>query len=415
MFLKFDGGYTTGNVYITEGDSVCVVVLLGPIPATSVVKAEEHLGPADSIVMTALGTTTKVPIRLQQHPRQSNAYFASVQFSHAGTYVLQSLNEYRSYFWESPIFHSYRPHRFMSENKLLVKPGSRIALDECSARQEVKGSWINKTDYQEAYPLDYYGMFAEAQEDHVENNRFFVPDGCRMPLISIGQAAQCLDQRTIHVWGDANVRRNLKAFSSGNRWCKDITDDCVCNDDTETTVDSYPWAIDPTVPLTINTTWKTDTTFYFNTVGSITLKDRREEISKAAAVLPQADIVLLSVGNDDIPLSRISPTEFAQAFVDLLMHLMELYPHQMMIVRTPQYFCCDPLHFTSWNSGRSAAFTNAVRNTVSQLGSRVWLWDVHALGMPDHMCTRAGTSYSSRNVVQIENLLLWNLVCSARQ
>lgn len=163
---------------------------------------------ADSIVMTAHGNTgTRLSIQLEQHPHQSNAYFAPVQFSYAGTYTLESMCEYRSYFWETPIYHVYRPYTFTSENKLLVKSGSRELLKECDSLQEVKGAWVNKTDYQSANPLDYYGSFAEAQEDHAENQRFFVPDNCRMPLISVGQAAQCLDQQTVHVWGDANVRR----------------------------------------------------------------------------------------------------------------------------------------------------------------------------------------------------------------
>ncbi|ORY98448.1 hypothetical protein BCR43DRAFT_561948 [Syncephalastrum racemosum] len=418
MFMKPDGNFTRKNVYLPEGDSICVVVLLGPIPAKSSIKPEEHLGPMDSIVMTAIGRWNKLSIELKQHARQTNVYYAPVTFMHADIYYLESRTEYRSYFWETPALHYYRPYRFLSQNKLAVRkkqtddPEPLLPLCDFRNSQHTTGSWMRKTEYQRTYPLDFFGMFGIDQEDHAEDNRLFVPDHCRPQYISIGQAAQCLLDKTVHVYADANVRRNLKAFASGNRWCNDHQDQaCVCNDDAEK---HEKWVTDPTVPLVINETWHADTRFYFSNMGSIAVHDYKTEISAQAARVDPADIVILGFGNQDIEERSSSPGHFASIFEDLLLYLTtEVYPTQTIVVRTPQWFCCGTIESTSWNAGRSNAFARAVRLTVEKYQDRVLLWDVHRLGIPDNLCVSGGTPYSKRNVLNIENMMLWSLLCDA--
>ncbi|KAI8147629.1 hypothetical protein BJV82DRAFT_353720 [Fennellomyces sp. T-0311] len=390
---------------------------LGPIPAKSAIKPEEHLAPADSLVMTAVGQWTQVPITLQQHPKQTNVYFASVRLNHEDLYRLDTRIEYRSYFWETPTKHYYRPFRFLSSNKLIVKALLTQKTPELPACEPTamgkEGVWMAKAEYQRTYPLDFYGMFGVAQEDHAVNNRLYVPNGCRPQYISTGQAAQCLEGKVVHVWADNNLRRNLKVFSSGNRWCSDPTDvECICNDDDEDHEELYPWAIDPDVPLVINKTWHASTEFYFNRVDSILSRDWKQEI-KVGSQKSQADIVIVGFGNDDAALRHVSPVRFQHALNDLLSYLVyTVYPTQRIIVRTPQFFCCGSIYASSWNSGRSEAFTKAVRDTVEQFPS-VYLWDVHRLGMPEHMCVAtAGTAYTTRSVLNVENLQLWNLVCA---
>ncbi|KAI9495172.1 hypothetical protein BDB00DRAFT_255702 [Zychaea mexicana] len=380
--------------------------------------------------MTAVGQWTHLSITLQQHSRQTNIYFAPVQFTHQDNYQLDTRIEYRSYFWETPTKHYYRPYRFLSSNKLIVKALLQTVppeLPPCTAAEmagghsqggvgDGGGAWMAKAEYQRTYPLDFYGMFGVAQEDHAVNNRLYVPNNCRPQYVSLGQAAQCLEGKTVHVWADNNVRRNLKVFSSGNRWCSDPTDvDCICNDDDEDHAESYPWALDPTIPLVINETWHADTRFYFNQVGSILSKDWKQEMKRVAAATTTtaADLVIVSFGNDDIALRHMSPGRFADAFTDLLSYLVhQVYPVQRIIVRTPQPFCCGTIYSTSWNAGRSEAFTKAVRDAVAKFPS-VMLWDVHRLGMPSHMCVGiAGTPYTTRSVLNVENLQLWNLVCA---
>ncbi|CAO3594087.1 unnamed protein product [Absidia cylindrospora] len=209
MFIRQDGNFTTNNILTVEGVSLCVVVLLGPSPASSVTRPENHLGPADSIVIEAIGNSTIIPFELQQHRRYNNAYFAFVHFSQADTYHLKGRVEYRSYFWEQPIYHSYRPTTFKSVNMAMIKPLYKLNQPACDARiaNHWQGTWMNKTTFQFVYPLDFYGMFGPIQEDHAEFDRLFVPDHCRMEYISYGQATQCLENKVIHAWANGNLRR----------------------------------------------------------------------------------------------------------------------------------------------------------------------------------------------------------------
>ncbi|KAI8376492.1 uncharacterized protein BYT42DRAFT_574806 [Radiomyces spectabilis] len=421
IFLNLDGSFITDNVHMEEDDTICIVTLLGPIPATSVGKGDGYIGPADSLVTTATSNSTKVPIAMQQHAKQTNAYFASVQFTHAGIYHLETVIEYRSYFWERPVLHQYQPIRFVSANKLIVGPPSKprqSALPLCDLRNSshMEGMWMDKTYYQTRYPFDFYGMFGDAQEDHAQNGRLFVPTHCRMEYISTSQAVQCLENKVVHVWDDGNIRRNLKAFSSTNRWCNENTNaQCICDDDDEDPKDElYPWTMDPNEPLVINETWHADTRFYYNTIESIITDDWKSAMGKQVGMIPAADVVMFGLGNKDIAMHMISPSAFAEAFTNLLEHAVEtIYPHQLIVVRTPQYFCCNVMDSTAWNAGRSNAFSIAIRNAVNKFNERVLLWDVHRLGLEDNMCTAAGTTYTRRNTVSLENLVLWNLLCNS--
>ncbi|ORY94425.1 hypothetical protein BCR43DRAFT_516104 [Syncephalastrum racemosum] len=419
MFMDIDGSFTLGNVTVEAGREVCVVVLLGPIPAVSAIRPEIHFAPADSIILHAVAESVKFPITLEQHYRHTNVYYASVRFTHQGDYLLDTTTEYRSYFWEDPIYHPFRPFQYSSKNFLSVVPSQNESLpilvpcDATHLQQQVSRSWVTKPKYRELYPLDFYGMFGAAQEDHAVDDQLYMYDQCRLEYISGSQAAQCLHGKTIHVWGDNHIKRNLKAFSTANRWCPP-GEPCECHD---TDDDAFEWTENADVPLRINATWQADTTFHFNRIGSIVLADVRQEIKGRAGQYDAADMVWLSFGNDDIPISRLTPRQFAQSFRDLVTFLVtEVYPHQPIVIRTPQYFCCGFIHGTSWNAGRARAFATIVRQTVGDLQRErpgILLWDTHHLGMQDSTCIASGSTYSRRNVVNIENLLLWNLLCSA--
>lgn len=218
--------------------------------------------------------------------------------------------------------------------------------------------------------------------------------------------------------------RNLKAFESANRWCNDNkTAECVCNDDNEDPTNQlYPWAHDTSTPLMINKTWHGNTKVYYNTVDSITTKNWKKtiktQVGKYNTALPskEADVVILGFGNGDIPLNGVLPKDFGYAFDELLRYVMtDIYPHQTIVVRSPQYFSGGTFGSSSWNSGRSAAFARVVRHVVDQqLDNRIMLWDVYRLGVGENTCVVDGSTYSRKNVVNVENILLWNLLCPAK-
>ncbi|CAO0790270.1 unnamed protein product [Mucor circinelloides] len=433
MFMRKDGTFTKGNVYIDKGDEICVVVLLGPTPAQSSIKDEDHLGTKDSIALFATGNSTKITIELQAHKTQTNAYFAPVRFTHADTYKLDAIDEYRSYFWEAPILHSYRPYRFQSQNYLIVAESETpTTLPTCQSDSDLRGNWVNATVFKNSNSRSIYTMFENNQKEFLHTGKVFVPDTCQLEFKSTGQAAACLGTKTVHVWADNNLRRNLKAIDfDGNKWCnvealskikskrqRQKQSTCICNDDGEDAA-KYPWVTDPHVPLELDNAWEIDTKIFYNNVaGSLTannqhILERMKEYT-ITNTTTRADLVIVGLGNHDIQALKVSPNEFVDAFQEMLVNVRYVYPTQPIIVRTPQYFCCGTLYTSSWNTGRSLTFSNTVRNLVRSFDNML-LWDVHRLGTEETTCHHQGTSYSSRNVVNMENQLLYNLICNATQ
>lgn len=204
--------------------------------------------------------------------------------------------------------------------------------------------------------------------------------------------------------------RNLKAFNfNTGSWCDNQDENkCICNDDDENTI-LYPWIHDHYTPITLDNAWGLNARIYYNSIASTTLDatqltHRISEFTKNVS----ADIVILGLGNDDIQALRISPNHFYTQLTNTLSQLRQrIYPTQPIIVRTPQYFCCGVIPTTSWNAGRSATFAQIVRDAVKQ-HANMYLWDVHRLGTNENTCS---STYTKRNVVNMENLILWNLLC----
>ncbi|KAI7892925.1 uncharacterized protein EV154DRAFT_503367 [Mucor mucedo] len=431
MFIKADGTFTQRNVYINQGEEVCVVVLLGPTPAKASIKDDSaHTGPKDSIVMFATGEASKLTIQLEQHEAQQNAYFAPTLFQQADTYRLEGINEYRSYFWESPVLHSYHPHPFESQNKLIVRPAAlKKSICNSNTTSLLKGTWVDIDTYKLENEMDLYTAYEKTESIYSVNRKVFMADHCVLGYKSRGQGAQCLGKKIVHVFGDNNVRRNLKAIQSGKNWCdidqiKKIKNKkerneklkCACNDDHEDTGD-YPWLHDQ--PMQLTNSWDVDSKIYFNHISQ-TIGNHQSEIKHSISsfvsneTTPKADIVIVGLGNADVEAIQVSPEKFAATFKQFVSYLRrDIYPDQKIIIKTPQYFCCGTIWSTSWNTGRSLAFTLTVREAVRELNdNRVLLWDVHTLGTSETTClSNGGSSYSKRNVVNVENLLLWNLIC----
>ncbi|KAI7908215.1 uncharacterized protein BX663DRAFT_557373 [Cokeromyces recurvatus] len=434
MFIKQDGTFTKGNVYIQENEQVCIVVLLGPTPAKSSVKNEDHLGPRDSIALFAKGNkTTLTIVELEQHATQLNAYFAPVQFNFPDIYQLHGLNEFRSYFWESPILHTYRPFQFISENKVIVQQQQQQqqqeqeqnrSLPECSSRQHVHGAWIDLNLFSQTQPKLLYSMFENSENDFIDGKekKVFVPDQCQLNFKSTGYAARCLNKKTIHIWADDHIKRNLKALHfNGQVWCHENTNDyphCICHEEDESSL--YPWAHDPFTPFVLNNALGIHTEFYYNTISTDIAHNGPSILNSISSFMDKttkkADIVILGLGNKDIESYRISPEQFAIQFKEFILTLRQdlYYPYQTILIRTPQYYCCGiPLKGTSWNNGRSMVFTKIVRHIIQDL-ENTFVWDVHALGTNENTCITEGTSYSKRHVVYMENQLLWHLLCPKR-
>lgn len=181
---------------------------------------------------------------------------------------------------------------------------------------------------------------------------------------------------------------------------------CDCHD----TDDGYAWESDPKTPLRMGDSFNIDAHFYYNQLNAISFSSLAKTIQSGAALLPEADVVLVGVGNLDIKEIRISPNHFIKAFHELLLNFRKTYPKQTLIVRAPQYFCCGTLWGTSWNTGRSYAFYQIMKEMVDSFDN-VLLWNTFSIGNEDSFCHAEGSSLSRRNVVNVENQLLWHLLC----
>ncbi|KAI8993605.1 hypothetical protein BDB01DRAFT_335453 [Pilobolus umbonatus] len=368
MFMKQDGKFTRRNVNMNEGESICVVVILGPIPAVSAIKPLIHYGPSDSIIMTAKSSDSDIhlSIILQEHHQYSNMYYASVKFVYHGIYSLETSTEYRSYFWEHPIFHAYRPNRYTSYNTAIVHKVSKVII--------------------------------ETEEPSTDDNTVtFVPDGfCDIKPLN---EKECLGSKNIHVWGDESVSRNIKCLDKEQGDCADTL--------TKSSLLHKSYMLEGY-----------NSTVYYRPIDSSivnedTLTTFGRHIQQVTMKLPLADMVILSVGNIDLCSSRQSPNEFAESFYLLLEYLVnEVYQDQPIIVKSTQYISGRLLDNITCNYGRSLAYNNIVKAVVSSIASeRVKLWDVHQLGLYGH--NDPDSMYSPPELIKVENALLCNIMCSA--
>ncbi|KAH8551781.1 hypothetical protein BGW37DRAFT_492359 [Umbelopsis sp. PMI_123] len=414
FFVARDGSLALPELDISTGESVCVVVLLPLTPALTPHFVSSNLSPPDSILTYAVSTTIRYPIELKQHYRANNLYYGPAYFPHPDIYHLKHTVEHRSHFWLQPSRHPYKPTNFESANRVHVKANdsNSTTLPLCTPTnpESLNGRWIKKSKYQSLYPFDFYGMFDDIQEDHALHSYLYVPDWCRLEYTSIGQGTHCLDKKTVHVWGDGHVRRNLKSITTADRWCDTGKGECICNDDAEK-FNMFSWTQDPMVSMHFNNSWQVDTQFHILQTGVITGTDWTSRFAEWTEKLPQADLVIFSLGNQDISSIYVDPQAFKEALVPFSKALLAAYPTQRIVIRTPRQFAGGVLHGTSWSAGRSQLFAKLIMDEFQHLPNIVF-WDIAKLGVADYTCLQSSNNnYAHRQLVSVENLLFWNAIC----
>lgn len=138
--------------------------------------------------MTARGEKTQISITLDQHPRQSNAYFAAVTFHLQDIYTLQTSVEYRSYFWEQPHFHQYLPNRFSSRNRLTV---TQASAEQNQAAAEEKAQKCDLLHH----PFQW------------KHSAAWIDDEEFVPHCQLNYSPDVLRQKVVHVWGQEHLTR----------------------------------------------------------------------------------------------------------------------------------------------------------------------------------------------------------------
>lgn len=398
FFMRKDGRFTRKNVQIGQDESVCVAVLLGPIPAVSSIKHMPHYAPSDTIIMTAKSESTgaAMPIRLIQHDKQSNVYYASVKFAQHGVWTLDTSVEYRSYFWEQPGIHHYRPNRFTSRNSLTVykKPNEK---SETNNKDMFVESPPNVCDLTEAFALkDSAWIRKQDVRENGGNARFEGAHSVFVPNCQFDFDRSCFQSRlSLHIWGDHHLKRNLQHLI-GDRPSTDM-----CNQEQQPSYD-----IDAPILYDM-------TEIHFGEIDTDLVDYHQRwklDMQGISRRLPKADVVILGVGNLDMMNMRQHPNEFAKVFMSFLDYAVhDVYPNQRIIVKTTQYFAG---HARALNYGRSEAYANIIRSAIASLSEqdkqRVILWDTHQLGYKENSCGD-DSLFSHSHVVDIENAVLSNL------
>jgi len=171
-----------------------------------------HYAPSDTVIMTAKSesTDTAIPIRLSQHDKQSNVYYASVKFTQHGVWTLDTSVEYRSYFWEQPGIHHYRPNRFASRNSLTVykKPNEKSETKEPLVEQPG-----NVCDLTQAFALKDSAWIRKENIREMDNVRFEGANSVFSPSCQLDFDQSCFQSKlTLHIWGDHHLKRYEYSF-----------------------------------------------------------------------------------------------------------------------------------------------------------------------------------------------------------
>ncbi|KAI9480493.1 MAG: hypothetical protein EXX96DRAFT_563008 [Benjaminiella poitrasii] len=399
MFIRQDSQYTRKNIHINKDEFICVVVMLGPIPAVSSIKAVPHYAPPDAILTTAQSIDNKasIPIILYQHPTETNVYFAPVQFSVEGDWRIETTVQYRSYFWEQPMLHRYLPLQFESINRLTV-----TAATQDTHKQSRDGQ------------LKENGQLWLKEKTATR----FVPS---WSLVDIREQNDRLP-RVVHAWGDMHLKRNVLTLKKMLARSRLKTDD-GCDDAHYFYEDDEVAFLRPLSGRVVGeqpVRLAPNSTLFFGDLTGVRLSDEvarghrgKVDVFGIARQLPRPDVVLLGVGNEDLATARQDPLLFATSFASFLDFIVtQVYGASLVVVKTTQYVAAGG-GSSGWNYGRSLAYANVVRATVAQLaeaGHRVVLWDTHQLGWKENDCGIERGFVSNHDVLEIENNLLFSTI-----
>ncbi|KAI8904647.1 hypothetical protein DFJ77DRAFT_552191 [Powellomyces hirtus] len=276
------------------------------------------------------------------------------------------------------------------------------------------------------------------------SDRVWVPYSCRYHARTYAVwKDRCIAPRHpfIHMFGDSNIRRGVKAFASGGRWCKDWYEEnspaCQCTD----------WHLDidglqpdrPDNVLTVaggNDEPALDEAYVYtflwkglNSWGpdwNMALNASDQRIRIAAINQHLADrpptVVIVSLTNWDAAYG--SYAEFSESLPIFIELLRKTYYDRgiPLVWRAGQYFggradtTSTGLQRRKFSRMRVLAFNElAERTLVDELDAAVW--DVHALGDANDAPARAraaqcNSGHAGRDVVDVENGILLNLLCN---
>ncbi|KAL1925178.1 uncharacterized protein VTP21DRAFT_61 [Calcarisporiella thermophila] len=435
-FLAIGGKIMSQKIVeIGTPGTACVIVALPKIKETpeNWPYAKVAGMPADSVMVVARSPHVIYPMDTMPVNEHDTIFSASGLFLDVGDYTFEIDIEYRNYAWNaepdtSPV-PNYTPERVSLPTVLRASPAISspdIKLPErpiCRAGSNLSGRWIKKERYREQYPNDFWGIatnWGGPLRNTDEYGFVFKPDRCTLEYFTPHGAFECFKGRTLHVYGDSNSRRFLKALSSGNTWCES-GGLCDCDDTHEDDVDdTRGWARNPDIPLSLGMQHQVEEAgqAYFHFLGGLL-----HQVTPwpglfmtdppRSQILPNADLVLIGTGNWDTAFTRFENYDgiLGQFFASV----RKSYPDTPIILRMPQPFCCTSVPQRYWTRMRVDQFKELILQRAKEFN--VTVWDVSVLGRRKDLydsttCDNRG-NHARASIIRMENQLLFNTVCGS--
>ena len=205
-----------------------------------------------------------------------------------------------------------------------------------------------------AIPRDSMTQFKDLED------RIWVPYDCRYSFFSYSDLISCISQNIthIHVYGDSNIRRSLKALTTGGAWCNTLYNpasrECECSDQGKVAV---PYLTDalfvnffPKVAGSANVSILYErVNGFYSQQASFDKILKEAHLQESLAKFGQnvsADVVIFNLGkvnnqtDDKVNWDAgfFKWKDFQENISKIIQSIKELYGHTPLIFRTGQYF-----------------------------------------------------------------------------
>ncbi|PKK80646.1 hypothetical protein RhiirC2_723846, partial [Rhizophagus irregularis] len=290
----------------------------------------------------------------------------------------------------------------LSDEAHLKEPNELLPI--CNATSEITGQWVSGYFYDSLRPLTRHSEFLDIDNDYI-----FIPDQCRMKLITPVEQLLLLEKKTIHAYGDTFLWGSLYGIETGYKqsWCEEKEPKvplCSCN---------FPR---PSLPrdtqFVIANSSIFESSLFFHPINDLLEKKISWKVAlKQTSRIPKADIVIISVSNNIFMDSSKSLRDFKTKLKGLLSNIKEKYPNSDIFVRTPEPFTLSQ-HILDISRIRYLQTRDVTINVVKEVG--LYLWDVGILDgkdwfMPDQCVKKSKTQlWFKRDVVKLESQLLFH-------
>ncbi|RIA97702.1 hypothetical protein C1645_813762 [Glomus cerebriforme] len=285
---------------------------------------------------------------------------------------------------------------------------SSSSLSICNSTSEFTGQWVSTNFYDTLCPFTRHLDFLDVDNDYI-----FIPDQCKLRLITPIEQLLYLENQTIHAYGDEFLWGSLFGIESGYQkiWCEErgnLDQLCSCNFPTPSYLIGTQFA-------NLNSSMFGSSLFFHPINDLLETKQKQKSSWKVAlkqtSRIPKADIVIISVSNSIFTNPSKSLQNFKTKLTQLLSNIKNNYPNSTIFVRTPEPFTLSR-HIPNVSRIRYLQVRDVTLNVAKEIG--MYLWDVGILDgkdwdMPRKCVTKLKKQlWFKRDVVKLESQFLFH-------